>query len=87
MNKSYVIHGPAGCGKSTNAHRIKKSFGLSHVVDDWNWGMPAQRFGHLYLTNQPPPAGLGYEADRRIMSFADWQKQQAAIDKLRGLEA
>lgn len=35
MAKAKIIYGPAGCGKTYNAERIRKFFGAKAVVDDW----------------------------------------------------
>lgn len=45
-----VISGPMGCGKTTNAKRIAKAYGLHATIDDWDGeGVPHR--GSLYLTN------------------------------------
>jgi hypothetical protein len=35
-----VVYGPQGCGKTTNAQRIRQALGLQHVIDDWHPGDP-----------------------------------------------
>jgi hypothetical protein len=35
MASSVYIYGPAGCGKTTNAERLKRKFGLDQVIDDY----------------------------------------------------
>ena len=45
-----VVHGPQGCGKTTNAKRIMDAYGLHTLVDGWD-GQGALQEGHLYLTN------------------------------------
>lgn len=57
MNQSIVIYGPQGCGKSMNAQRLARRFGLAHVVDDVeHWTQHAlMGMGTLYLCNTIPP--------------------------------
>lgn len=66
---SIVVYGPMGCGKTRNAERLKKAFGLSIIVDDWQFGFSKNwsREGALLLTNQQPPEYFRY----LIVSFAD----------------
>lgn len=42
MTQSVFIHGPAGCGKTTNAEKLRKHFGLTQVIDDF-WGGDRRR--------------------------------------------
>jgi ABC-type thiamine transport system ATPase subunit len=37
VNKSVVVYGPLGCGKSTNANRIAAALGLTTIVDDYRF--------------------------------------------------
>lgn len=38
MATSVYVYGPAGCGKSTNADRMKRKFSLDTVIDDYDFG-------------------------------------------------
>jgi hypothetical protein len=51
MEKSLVIYGPQGCGKTQNAEKLRKRYGLREVVDGWEPGQPTRISGVLYLTN------------------------------------
>jgi len=57
MPKSIIVYGPPGCGKSTNAERIRRHYGLHAIHDDL--GMIGNEFhrvqsdGVLYLTCNP----------------------------------
>lgn len=69
-NQTIIVHGPQGCGKTTNAGRIAKALGMSRVVDEWAPGDPALPVrGVLALTCETPDA----HATRRyrVMSFDD----------------
>lgn len=59
--KTYIVHGPRGCGKTQNAHAIARQLGVdpSQVIDDAGpdlRGKAAGVFpapGHVYLTTDP----------------------------------
>lgn len=74
---SIIIYGPAGCGKSYNAARLAKHFGLTRIVDDWANGMSQQEdiapTGTLYLTSNATFARAMSSAC--TYSFADAAKQ------------
>lgn len=53
--KSWLVHGPQACGKSSNAQAIAKALGLIDIRDDWQPGMPVAITGGLYLTNSEGP--------------------------------
>jgi hypothetical protein len=36
MAASLYVYGPAGCGKTTNAIRLKRKFGLDQIIDDYD---------------------------------------------------
>lgn len=69
MNKSVIVHGPKGCGKTTNARRIADALGLTKIQDEWE---PLDRqlapFNTLHLTSSegPWPAHV-----RRVARFDD----------------
>jgi hypothetical protein len=54
MCKTVVVHGPQGCGKTSNAESLAEYFGCSVVFDEWN-GMDILPAGCLALTNTSPP--------------------------------
>ncbi len=69
MEKSIVVYGPKGCGKTRNAKAIAKAFGLGDIVDDWEPRTPVlkrQSVNTLFLTNVAP---YGSEFSRRIYTF------------------
>lgn len=52
MKKATVIvYGPQGCGKSLNAEKLRKGFGLDRVIDDWDGRERLPRHGALVLTH------------------------------------
>jgi hypothetical protein len=69
VQKSYVVYGPQGCGKTGAAERLRKAFGLDRVIDPWEPGQPFPLTGALVLTQRKPPGLDG--ADRRVMPFDD----------------
>ncbi len=56
LPKSVLIHGPMGCGKTTNAMKIASALGLKHVLDDWQAGAPVPLLDTLVLTKADNPA-------------------------------
>lgn len=55
MEGTTIVYGPQGCGKTRNAARIAKAYGLTNIVDDWYGLETGQKFQPktLYLTNSP----------------------------------
>lgn len=45
-----IVHGPQGCGKSRAAEQLRRKFGCSRVVDEWEPGQALQA-GALHLTH------------------------------------
>lgn len=66
MKASLVVHGPAGCGKTSHAEELRAHFGLAEVVeaDDVRGSLPYR--GALILTNEPGQKRL---RDHMFMSF------------------
>ncbi|BBT38907.1 MULTISPECIES: AAA family ATPase [Pseudomonas] len=70
-NKSVLVYGPQGCGKSTHADAIAKALGLNKIHDDWEPGTPFAMLDTLILTNDCENHA---PFTRRLMSF-DQAKQ------------
>lgn len=70
MNKSVIICGPQGCGKSRNAKKLAKHFGLTRIMDEdgeWMVGDPIPEEDTLILTNEEVPGAIDYyDAMRQI---------------------
>jgi len=66
MPKSIIVYGPQGCGKTTNAEKMRKAFNLKKIVDGWEPGESFEERNVLYLTN----AELD-EVNRRRPEFPD----------------
>lgn len=49
-NPSVIVYGKSGCGKSTNAERMRAHFGLKRIVDDFDPRGSADMCDVLYLT-------------------------------------
>lgn len=67
--KSIVVYGPQGCGKTRNASAIAKAFGLREIVDDWSPRsavLKRQSEGTLFLTSEPLRPN---EFGQRVYSF------------------
>ena len=64
--KSCLVHGPQGCGKSTNARAIAKALGLSNILDNWQAGAPVPLLDTLVLTNADNPQ---WYFKGRVMTF------------------
>ncbi len=81
MNKSYVVYGPQGCGKTRNAKRIAKALGLNAILDDFDGKQPLPRTDTLALTNVVPPR----IADaRRVLSFEQAMCEVARHERTQG---
>lgn len=64
--RSCIVHGPAGCGKSTHAHAIAKALGLSHILDNWAAGAPVPLLDILILTDADNPS---WYFNGRVLTF------------------
>lgn len=51
MNRSVIVFGPAGCGKTANAEALRQHFGMDRIVDGWNGSDAIPAHGALVLTN------------------------------------
>lgn len=47
-----IVHGPSGCGKYMNAHKIKRAYGLKTIIEKWD-GRHIRRAA-LHLTDAEP---------------------------------
>lgn len=66
--RSYLVYGPAGCGKTRNAAAIAAALGLRKVLDNWEPGTPVPPTDTLVLTNHDGPLN---PFGRRVMSYSD----------------
>lgn len=57
MKTSIFIYGPPGCGKTRNAEKLMKAYGMHHVIDDAKSGDNFPLFDHVILTNDPNVLG------------------------------
>lgn len=78
--KSWLVHGPQGCGKTSNAQAIAAALGLTEIVDDWHPGMKAPTTKALVLTNEPGPFAPFI---RRVLSFDQAMSLVASKSKQR----
>jgi adenylate kinase family enzyme len=73
MNKSVIVFGPAGCGKTTNAVRLAQHFGLNKIADEADLSsQPTHRgweLDTLYLVQERPT--WAPEEARRVIEFYD----------------
>lgn len=53
-----ILSAPPGCGKSRNAEALRRMFGCSCVVDEWDGQSPVPA-NALVLTNLPVLGGAG----------------------------
>lgn len=65
-NRSVLVYGPQGCGKSTHADAIAKALGLNKIHDDWEPDTPFAMLDTLILTNN---CENHRPFTRRLMSF------------------
>lgn len=70
MNRSVIVWGPPGCGKTTNKEKLKRHFGLGKVLDGADFISRLERHhlvDHLILCNDPadlPGAALSLASHR-----------------------
>lgn len=89
MNKSIIVYGPQGCGKTRYAERMRKHFGLSSVVDDFD---PVRTgiilYGMLYLTSdmRTPQIRAGNTIIGMVFHFSDVAQQINAAIPLTALQ-
>lgn len=69
IKKTFVIHGPPGCGKTLHAEAFRTLLGAEEVVDDWDGRDPLPSCQALALTQVPPPYPLATTRDIRILSY------------------
>lgn len=70
---SYVVHGPAGSGKTTAAARICAALGMRRVYDEWDRVFDAPP-GTLYLSQTEPrfcPPGVQVLGIHEARAIAD----------------
>lgn len=82
MNKSVVVYGPAGCGKTVNSRKLAAHFGV-RKVKDWAPGDFIPNTDHLLLSQvdprdiEPRPGTqlndsmLAAKTMRRVYSFTE----------------
>ncbi|HGW5422022.1 TPA: hypothetical protein ACNII9_003798 [Pseudomonas aeruginosa] len=69
MNRSYIVHGPTGCGKTKNAEQMAAALGLTKVQDNWSpMDQVFEPFDTLYLTASEGPWP---DQARHVLSFAE----------------
>ena len=73
MQKSVIVHGPQGCGKTTHAEELRVFFKLDRIDDDPVEGQSFPQHGCLVLTNSPP--GAEARAGFRVVSFENAMEQ------------
>jgi len=67
--KSYILYGPEGCGKTKNAEAIANRLGLKTIVDNWDGDPTSYRMTNiLYITNDVPTWARN---NRRLISYSD----------------
>lgn len=64
--RSCIVHGPAGCGKSTHAYVFAKALGLSRIHDNWTAGAPVPLLDTLILTDADNPS---WYFNGRVLTF------------------
>lgn len=79
-NKSVIVYGPQGCGKTLNANLMKEHFGLRVVSDiEGRKDHPLAATDFLYLTNMTRDdlVARGYADDhsRRVFAYDDVMAQ------------
>lgn len=69
MDKSWIVHGPQGCGKTRNAKVIAKALGLRHIRDDWDGRRKTfATTDTLHITHELPEWA---EQNRRVLTYTE----------------
>lgn len=63
--KSWLVYGPEGCGKTTNAQAIADALGLTEIVDGWLPGDPVPPHKALLLSTETPD----FPTHKRVLTF------------------
>lgn len=63
--KSWLVYGPEGCGKTTNAQAIADALGLTEIVDGWLPGDPVPPRKALLLSTEAPD----FPTHKRVLTF------------------
>jgi len=66
MNRTVIVYGPQGCGKTNASDRLMRHFGCTELVDDWDGESPLPD-GALALTNRKPVPPVG----ARVVPFVE----------------
>lgn len=69
--KSIVVFGAKGTGKTTNSLAIARHFGLTKVLDEWQPNDAFPETDTLILTNYDPRNVVPILGDRRVISIGD----------------
>lgn len=77
--QSVIVFGPQGCGKTRNAERIARYYGLKTIVDDFSPGDQAPKFGALILTNMVPDPDVALTS--RHFTFIAFDRLPATLRK------
>lgn len=51
--RSIIVHGSQGCGKTSAAQALRRHFGCTQIIDEWDGRVPLPG-GALVMTNLPP---------------------------------
>lgn len=76
--KSIIVYGPPGVGKTKNAERMKKFFGLSEIIDGYIAPDPYPEDGALLITNDH---GGRFPIKNAVLAFSEVVKMLPAEKK------
>jgi DNA replication protein DnaC len=55
MNKSWIVYGPGGSGKTLHRHAIAKALALNFIIEEWEGRKETfEPHNTLHLTNELP---------------------------------
>lgn len=78
---SVIVHGPAGCGKTLNASRIARHFGLIYTVDGWASGQTFQPKNFLYLTNEDMDLFAKAQKQIKVVAYSSLPKRVIGVNQ------
>lgn len=67
--KSWIVYGPQGCGKTLHAKAIAKALGLDHIVDDWDGSRSTLKLTNTLHITHHLPRWVEESGVRRVLTF------------------
>ncbi len=80
-NRTIIIHGPQGCGKTRNAKKLMAFFGLNQLIDGAGLGVMIPEYDTLMLTNEVEVLKKQFGTDHpQVLSFDEAMEKMTAAE-------